>query len=36
MDKNRKNSVHSMSNQLKHEREKVPFLMDTEGDLNGK
>jgi hypothetical protein len=35
MDKNGKNCVHSMSNQLKHERGKVPSVMDTEWDLNG-
>jgi hypothetical protein len=32
MDKNVKNGVHSVSNQLKHEWEKVPFLMDTVED----
>jgi hypothetical protein len=36
MDKNGKKGVHSMSNQLKHEGGKVPFVMDTEWGLNGK
>jgi hypothetical protein len=35
MDKDGKHGVHSVSIQLKHDREKVPFLMDTEWDLNG-
>jgi hypothetical protein len=36
MDKHGKNGVHSMSNQLKQEWGKVPFIMDAEWDLDGK
>jgi hypothetical protein len=33
MDESGKSGVHSVSNQLKHEWETVPFLMDTEWEI---